>query len=121
MWKAERPPNHRRSGIQLDEVMNAMGMQRRIAVVVPHCLSVPGLIQGTDIVAHTRRRLLSVFRSTDDLVILPPPVEMPIPELRFLQVWHVRHDRDVAHRWLRDLVLNALAVATQPGRAPRSP
>jgi DNA-binding transcriptional LysR family regulator len=107
------------TGIQLDEIMDAMGMQRRIAVVVPHYLSVPGLIQGTDIVAHTRRRLLSVFRNTADLAVFPPPVEVPVPELRFLQVWHVRHDRDVAHRWLRDLVLSALATTDERGTKSR--
>ncbi len=102
------------TGIQLDEIMNAMGMQRRIVVIVPHYLSVPGLIQGTDIVAHTRRRLLSVFRNTANLAVFPPPVKVPVPELRFLQVWHVRHEQDIAHRWLRDLVLNALAIADHP-------
>jgi len=106
------------TGIQLDEIMDAMGMQRRIAVVVPHYLSVPGLIQGTDVVAHTRRRLLTVFRNTADLAVFPPPVKIPVPQLRFLQVWHVRHDRDAAHRWLRDFVLNALAPAD--GREARS-
>jgi DNA-binding transcriptional LysR family regulator len=109
------------TGIQLDEIMDAMGMQRRTVVVVPHYLSVPGLIQGTDIVAHTRRRLLSVFRNTADLAVFPPPVEVPVPQLRFLQVWHVRHDQDIAHRWLRDLVLKALAAADEPkSKAKRS-
>lgn len=109
------------TGIQLDEIMNAMGMQRRIVAIVPHYLSVPGLIQGTDIVAHTRRRLLSVFRNTANLAVFPPPVEVPVPQLRFLQVWHVRHDQDIAHRWLRDLVLKALAAADEPkSKAKRS-
>jgi DNA-binding transcriptional LysR family regulator len=102
------------TGIQLDEILEALGMQRRIAVSVPHYLSVPGLIRGTDVIAHTRRRLLSVFRNTADLAVFAPPVKIPIPQLRFLQVWHIRYDRDPAHRWLRDTVLTALS-AEAPG------
>lgn len=107
------------TGIQLDEILDAMGMTRRTAVVVPHYLSVPGLIKGTDIVAHTRRRLLSVFRNTDDLAVFPPPVEVVVPDLQFLQIWHIRYDRDTAHCWLRDLILGALSSSAYPARNER--
>ena len=53
---------NRDTGIQVDEILDSMGIRRRIVVAVPHYLSIPSLIRGTDLVAHTRRRLLSVFR-----------------------------------------------------------
>src|SRR5450432_1294609 len=106
-------PN-RDTGIQLDEILRAMGITRRIVAAVPHYLSVPSLIQGTDLVAHTRRRLLSVFRSTKGLVIFPVPIPMKVPDLVFIELWHKRYDGDPGHRWLRDLVLNSVRSNAKP-------
>ncbi len=100
-------PN-RDTGIQLDEILDSMGIPRRIVAAVPRYLSVPALIRGTDLVAHTRRRLLSVFRTTADLVVFPVPLPMKIPDLEFIEIWHERYDRDPGHRWLRDLVWDAV-------------
>lgn len=98
----------RDTGIQIDEILDSMGIPRRIVVAVPHYLSVPSLIRGTDLVAHTRTRLLSVFRRSSDLVVFPVPLPMTVPELEFVQIWHKRYEGDPGHRWLRDLVLNAV-------------
>ena len=100
-------PN-RDTGIQLDEILDSMGIPRRIVAAVPHYLSVPALIRGTDLVAHTRRRLLSVFRNTTDLAVFPVPLPMKVPDLEFIEIWHKRYDGDPGHRWLRDLVWDAV-------------
>jgi DNA-binding transcriptional LysR family regulator len=99
---------HSDTGIQLDEILDSMGIERRIVVAVPHYLSVPSLIRGTDLVAHTRRRLLSVFCTSSEIVIFPIPLPMKVPELEFIQIWHRRYDGDPGHRWLRDLILDAV-------------
>jgi len=104
------------TGIQLDEILDSMGIERRIVVAVPHYLSVPSLIRGTDLVGHTRRRLLSVLRLSSDLVAFPEPLPMNVPQLEFIQIWHKRYDGDPGHRWLRDLVLDAV----NPGRSRRA-
>ena len=99
---------NRDTGIQVDEILDAMAVPRRIAVTVPHYLGVPSLIRGTDLVAHTRRRLLSVFRMSSDLTVFPVPLPMKVPELEFIEIWHKRYDGDPGHRWLRDLVVDAV-------------
>jgi DNA-binding transcriptional LysR family regulator len=117
---------NRDTGIQVDEILDSMGIQRRIVVAVPHYLSIPSLIRGTDLVAHTRRRLLSVFRMSADLVVFPVPLPMKVPELEFIQIWHKRYEGDPGHRWLRDLVLdavrpkvrNSLSGAAERGLSP---
>lgn len=96
------------SGIQLDDIFTAMGLVRRIVVTVPHYVAVPALIRGTDLVANTRRRLVDVLRTSSGLVVFPVPVRIPIPRLSFRQIWHRRYDRDAGHRWLRDLILDAV-------------
>ena len=97
------------SGIQLDDILCAMGMKRRIVASVPHYLAIPSLISGTDLVAHSRRKLIDVFRSASNLVVMPVPVPFPVPELVFLQVWHPRADLDTSQIWLRDIVRRAIA------------
>lgn len=99
---------NRDTGIQLDEILDSMGIERRIVVAVPHYMSVPLLIRGTDLVAHTRRRLVSIFHMSSDLVVFPVPLPIKIPQLEFIQIWHKRYDGDPGHRWLRDLVLKAV-------------
>jgi DNA-binding transcriptional LysR family regulator len=96
------------SGVQLDDIFAAMGLVRRVVATVPHYLAVPALIRGTDLIANTRRRLVDVLRTSSGLVIFPVPVRMPVPELSFRQIWHRRYDGDAGHRWLRDLILDAV-------------
>lgn len=97
------------SGIQLDDILRSMGMARRIVASVPHYLAIPALIAGTDLVAHSRRKLLEVFRSSQDLMVVPIPVPFPVPELVFELVWHERHMLDQGQIWLRGIVARALS------------
>ncbi len=95
-------------GIQLDDILTAMGLMRRIVVTVPHYLAVPALIRGTDLIANTRRRLVDVLGAASGLVVFPIPFRLQVPELSFRQIWHRRYDADAGHRWLRDLVMRAV-------------
>lgn len=100
------------SGVQLDDIFAAMGLPRRVVATVPHYTAAPGLVRGTDLVAHTRRRLVHVLRSSANLVVFPIPAPFRVPELLFEQIWHPRYERDAGHRWLRDLILST--VGTRP-------
>jgi DNA-binding transcriptional LysR family regulator len=96
------------SGIQVDDILRAMGFDRRIVASVPHYLAIPPLIAGTDLIAHSRRKLVDVFRSSKRLQIMPVPVPFPVPDLIFAQVWHTKHKHDRAQIWLRDVIRDAL-------------
>ena len=96
------------SGIELDGILESMGLQRRIAVTVPHYLAIPATIAGTDLVAHSRRKLLLMLRRSKDLIAMPIPVPFPVPELVFTLAWHPRHDLDAAHVWLRNIICKAV-------------
>jgi DNA-binding transcriptional LysR family regulator len=95
-------------GVQLDAIFTAMGLPRRIMVSVPHYLAVPALVRGTDLIAHTRRRIVEMFRIAGDLVVFPLPVPVRIPGLSFQQIWHSRYEGDPGHRWLRDVIKRTL-------------
>jgi DNA-binding transcriptional LysR family regulator len=98
------------SGVQVDDIFAAMGFPRRIVATVPHYTAIPGLVRGTDLVAHTRRRLINVLRSSANLVVFPIPAPFRVPELRFEQLWHPRYERDAGHRWLRNLIAHSVGL-----------
>ena len=92
------------SGVQLDEIFEAMGFARRVVATVPHYTALPGLVGGTDLVAHTRRRLVGIIRTAANLIVFPIPAPFRVPELCFEQIWHPRYERDAGHEWLRNLI-----------------
>jgi len=96
------------TGIQLDRILHAMSIERRIVASVPHYLAIPAVVRGTDLVAHSRKRLINIFKTSADLVVFPIPLPLKVPDLVFLQIWHERYDDDPGHQWLRSLVLKAL-------------
>lgn len=96
------------SGVQLDEIFESMGFARRVVVTVPHYTALPGLVGGTDLVAHTRRRLVSIIRTAANLTVFPIPAPFRVPELCFEQIWHPRYERDPGHGWLRHLIAAAV-------------
>jgi len=96
------------SGVQLDEIFVAMGLNRRVVATVPHYIALPALIRGTDLIGHTRLRLVNVLRSSSNLVVFPIPAQIRVPELSFEEIWHARYEDDPGHRWLRDLIIDAV-------------
>jgi DNA-binding transcriptional LysR family regulator len=39
---------------------------------------------------------------------------LPFPAVPVVMAWHLRHERDSAHRWLRDLIAGLLTSVTHP-------
>jgi DNA-binding transcriptional LysR family regulator len=95
--------NERHYGIELDEELARQGLKRRIVAVVPHYLAVPRIVRGTDLIGPCRGFVL-LGESSHDLALVPIPFKSRLGRLRFLQVWHTRHDTDRGHVWLRDLI-----------------
>jgi DNA-binding transcriptional LysR family regulator len=92
------------AAIQLDTILLASGIQRRIAAIVPHYIAVPAIVRGTDLVGHTSTRQLRMFPHSAQLASFPIPISVHAPELVFEQIWHKRYDVDAGHEWLRELV-----------------
>jgi len=91
---------------EIDRLLRAEGLQRRIAVSVPHWRTAPSMISNTDLILTVATRTLDNAPLDDDLVSLSPP--LPIPPLPFVQIWHNRFGEDPAHIWLREQVRQVL-------------
>jgi DNA-binding transcriptional LysR family regulator len=109
--------------LELDEQLATRGVQRRFAVMVPGFAALPAFLRGTPLLA-TVPGLLGRY-TLAGLASYAPPV--PCPRMPMYGIWHLRHQHDAAHRWLRSqldaVIAPALAGAANaaPGRPKRSP
>ncbi|WP_339070719.1 LysR family transcriptional regulator [Pseudomonas idahonensis] len=87
---------------EVDCLLHEQGLQRRIAVNVPHWGTAPSMIHNTDLILTVATRTLDDVRLDPDLVRLKPP--LPIPAFPFVQIWHRRFKDEPAHAWLREQI-----------------
>jgi DNA-binding transcriptional LysR family regulator len=92
-------------GSFVDDALALQGRVRRVAMAVPHFLIVPYILQSTDLVATVALRIAELFAQHLDLVMTPPPIEVPPFEIAML--WHERNHHDPAQRWFRDQIVAA--------------
>lgn len=94
---------------EIDRLLRDEGLQRRIAVSVPHWRTAPSMISNTDLILTVATRTLDNALLDEELVSLSPP--LPIPPFPFVQLWHNRFGEDPAHRWLREQVRQVVGHA----------
>jgi DNA-binding transcriptional LysR family regulator len=86
----------------IDEWLAGKGLQRRIALIVPHFLSAPFIVAKTDMLLSLPLRIAEQFVRLAPLRILPVPSDLPVYHL--VMVWHPLREKDPAHRWLREQI-----------------
>lgn len=87
--------------------------QRRIEVVAPSFLSLPGLVLGTQRIATMHRRLAVQVVDTFPLVMREMP--FAIPKIREVVQWHISNNNDRGLRWV---IERLEAVAQHRVQAP---
>jgi DNA-binding transcriptional LysR family regulator len=91
----------------IDEVLESLGLQREILVVVGGFSTALGLARASDLIASVPERHTGNLRG--GMYSFPLPVT--VPEFTVSMLWHPRLDADPAHRWLRGCVRDACAGA----------
>lgn len=93
-------------GIPIDVALETLGYQRRLALTVPHFMSVPRSVVGTDMLAVVVESLLDGLpeRSLVSRYDLPLPFEPVMGRI----AWHRRLDLDAGHQWLRELIAHTI-------------
>jgi DNA-binding transcriptional LysR family regulator len=94
-------PRGRRQA-HVDDALGKLGLRRRVAVVVPHFLTAPFVLVGSDLVLTLAQRVARVFEQLLDVRVLATPID--VGAFTFHQIWHERHHKDAGHRWLREKV-----------------
>ncbi|NEV78805.1 LysR family transcriptional regulator, partial [Rhodopseudomonas sp. BR0C11] len=106
---------------ELDGILAAAGVSRRVALVTPHFTAALATVAATDMVTTISRALARRFAGAFDLVVKPPPftkIELPMT-----LVWsHLRHG-DPLLVWFRGLLREVAgpAYADRRQRAARGP
>ena len=86
-----------RRALDLDQWLLARGVQRNFRVMVPGFAGLASFIRGSQLVATAPGLLQShLLRG-----LASNAVPLPCPTLPMYLIWHMRHQHDAAHRWLR--------------------
>jgi DNA-binding transcriptional LysR family regulator len=90
----------------LDDALDAAGLKRHVAAVVPTFAVAALLVASSHYVGLVPQRLAEQQGRTLGIRWFPIPAALPEVHVRML--WHARLDADPAQRWLRDTIRNAL-------------
>ncbi|MBT8451527.1 MAG: LysR family transcriptional regulator [Deltaproteobacteria bacterium] len=90
----------------VDRILRAEGLERRIALRVPHFATALEVIAQSDLLL-TAPSSLGRCPSASALASRPAPLD--IPEHAITMIWHPRFTEDPAHRWLRELMIDVTA------------
>jgi DNA-binding transcriptional LysR family regulator len=86
----------------VDEALSRLNLSRRVVMVVGHFATASQALRHADWLSVLPRSYVDVSDNTGDMVVRDLPFAMPRIEVGLL--WHRRHERDAAHRWLRQTV-----------------
>jgi len=100
----------------VDSMLAERGLQRRIALIVPHFLVVPYIIAESDLIVTVNSRIASTYIRELPLRTLPPPLELP--EFPITMLWHPRNDGDPGVGWLRRVLVDICQEIDQELVAP---
>lgn len=89
----------------VDQSLAALGRQRRIVLTVNQFATAGGVVAESDLLTVLPRRFLPATGAMSRLVDRPLP--LPLEPVHVAMVWHLRHDADPAHRWLRARLADA--------------
>lgn len=84
--------------LDLDRWLAERGVQRNFRVLVPGFAALPAFLHGSDLLATVPGLLQGGLLKG----LASARVPVPCPSLPMYMVWHLRHQDDPAHRWLRD-------------------
>ncbi|MFV2949586.1 LysR family transcriptional regulator [Pseudomonas japonica] len=87
---------------EIERVLAAMGVRRRIAVALPHWSAAIELIAGTDLILTVASWAVGEMCKYPTLRTFDAPLELPT--LSYQQAWHVRKEADPANQWLRETI-----------------
>ena len=100
------------SGV-VDGVLKTLGRTRRIALTVPHLLTVPMIVAASESIATVGKRVADVCREAFEILdVLDPPIDLATWQL--CQLWSRQRNGDKGLEWLRDLLQRA-AVGAESG------
>jgi DNA-binding transcriptional LysR family regulator len=91
-----------RPGLRIERALGPRAGERRVVLRVPYFSLAARVLSQSDLVLTMTRSFARMLQDFATVKVVPAPIK--IPPLRFSLIWHHRHDSDVMHARLRDLV-----------------
>jgi DNA-binding transcriptional LysR family regulator len=91
----------------VDEALAALGRQRRVVLTVNQFATAGSVVARSDLLTVLPRQFLPATGVEHRLVQKPLPLALASVNVEMM--WHLRKDDDPAHRWLREVVIEAAA------------
>lgn len=89
---------HPRRALDIDDVLRERGIQRRFAVTLSSFAGIAAFVRGTDRLTT----LPGLLREGLLHGLSDAAVPFDTPSMPMYAIWHLRHQDDPVHRWLRD-------------------
>ena len=105
-------PTHPGARGIIDQLLDALGRQRNIAVRCAHFGLMPDMVASSLLVLTTGRQFCERYAQRLPLRILDCPATLP--RLLYYQLWHERTHSSSAAQWLREQVKRVAASLQQP-------
>jgi DNA-binding transcriptional LysR family regulator len=97
-------------GGYVDDALARLGLQRKVAIAVPHFLVAPHIVASSDLLLTMAERVAAVVARPLDLAVLSPPRELELAGFTNSLLWHERTHEDPARRWIRDVIVAEATV-----------
>src|SRR5436190_1111268 len=86
----------------VDEALASLERSRRVVLTVSQFATAARVVHDSDLISVLPRSFVAASGLAEGLVVRAAPFELPRIEVGML--WHRRHARDPAQRWLRETV-----------------
>jgi DNA-binding transcriptional LysR family regulator len=87
----------------LERTLAERGMEKNVALRVPHFVVVPLIVATSDLLVSLPRRVADASARLVKVKVHPLPI--PLPSFDVSLYWHARVENDAANRWLRNAML----------------
>jgi DNA-binding transcriptional LysR family regulator len=98
--------------LDLDQWLQARGVQRHFRVLVPGFSGLASFIRGSTLLATAPGLMQAHWQHALASIKVP----LSCPTMPMYMIWHRRHQHDAAHRWLRAQLQAVVAPALAQGR-----
>ena len=102
-------PGTERQG-SIDTILHSRGLSRRIAVTVPHYMTIPAIVAKSNLLGVVPEEMARRAARSLRLKIFDPPIALP--DITIMMIWNERAQFDHAHRWFRECVATASEALT---------
>ncbi len=92
----------------LDTALERHGLERTVAAVVPSYTGAAHIVLTSDLIGLFPERYARQVAAISGARIFP--VDLDLPLIPVSLAWHVRHDSDPVHQWLRQQIPPAMGV-----------